>query len=121
MRHLRITSDCLVKGEHTPAGTEANYDVLTAQKLLDAGVAVELKSEKVLGPGRVENRDPKPENRDPKPKGDKGKGGKKDAAEPPAAPPAPPEEVPEAPEAPATSDAEGAITSPLADSAESAE
>jgi len=121
MRHLRITSDCLVKGEHTPAGTEANYDVLTAQKLLDAGVAVELKSEKVLGPGQVENRDPKPENRDPKPKGGKGKA--KDKPEDPVPAPAPePAETPKTPEdGQQPTDAEAAVTSPLADNAEAAE
>ena len=64
MKNLKIVEDCLVKGEHTPAGTKLeNVDNGLAAELVSCGRAVEIpaKSE-VLG-----NRDPEAENRDPKP------------------------------------------------------
>jgi len=83
MRTLKITSDCLVKGEHTPAGTELQIDPLTAQQLLDAGVATEIKHGKTLGPG-VETRDPEPEHRDSEPKKTKTGKGKDEPSAPDA-------------------------------------
>jgi len=64
MKNLEILQDCLVKGEHTPAGTKLeNVDNAIAADLVTSGRAVEISNKpEVLG-----NRDPEAENRDPKP------------------------------------------------------
>lgn len=70
MKKIKITHDCLVKGQHTPAGTELNVDIVLAQQLLDAGVATEIKPGKVVNQTadkQVETRDPAAETRDPEP------------------------------------------------------
>jgi hypothetical protein len=61
MKNLKITQDCAVKGEHTPAGTILeNVDNQLAADLIGSGRAVIATNEE------LENRDPAPENRDPK-------------------------------------------------------
>lgn len=61
MKNLKITQDCAVKGEHTPAGTILeNVDNQLAADLIMSGRATIATNEE------FENRDPAPENRDPK-------------------------------------------------------
>ena len=69
MKNLKITQDCAVKGEHTPAGTILeNVDNQLAADLIMSGRAT------IATEDEIENRDPAPENRDPKAGGKKPKG-----------------------------------------------
>jgi len=69
MKNLRITENCLIKGEHTEAGTVLeNVEADLADQLLTSGRAVLIKQAP-----EIENRDPAPENRDPKAGGKKAK------------------------------------------------
>jgi hypothetical protein len=62
MKNLRITQDCAIKGEHTPAGTILeNVDNQIAADLIMSGRATIATNEE------IENRDPATQNRDPKP------------------------------------------------------
>jgi len=64
MKNLQITESCLVKGEHTEAGTILkDVDNATAADLIVNGRAVEIPEK----PEVLNHRDPEPENRDPKP------------------------------------------------------
>lgn len=64
MKNIRILSDCLVNGEHTPAGTVMkNVENAVAADLVVSGRAIEIPNK----PEVLENRDPKTEDRDPKP------------------------------------------------------
>ena len=84
MRKVKITTDCVHNGEHTPAGTELNLDIVSAQRLLDAGVAIEIKPSKVVNHNAVETREPEVEDRDPAPARKKGKQATPAADEAPA-------------------------------------
>jgi hypothetical protein len=64
MKNIQIIDDCLVRGEHTPAGTMLeNVETGLAADLLASGRAVEALAK----PEALNTRDPKAENRDPKP------------------------------------------------------
>jgi hypothetical protein len=68
MKNLKITQDCAIKGEHTPAGTILeNVDNQLAADLIMSGRAT------IATEDEIENRDPAPENRDPKAGGKKAK------------------------------------------------
>lgn len=69
MKNLVVTDPCLIKGEHTEAGTVLeNVENDLAAELLTSGRARLATNEE------FENRDPAPENRDPKAGGKKAKG-----------------------------------------------
>lgn len=68
MKNLKITQDCAIKGEHTPAGTILeNVDNQLAADLIMSGRAT------IATNDEFENRDTPPENRDPKDKKSKEK------------------------------------------------
>lgn len=64
MKNLKISEDCLIKGEHTPAGTVLeNVENGLAADLVGSGKAVEIPAK----PEVLNTREPEAENRDPKP------------------------------------------------------
>lgn len=64
MKNIKITIDCLVKGEHQAAGTKLqNVDNHVAADLIATGRAVEIPAK----PEVLTSRDPEAENREPKP------------------------------------------------------
>jgi hypothetical protein len=87
MKKIKITRDCLVNGQHTPAGAEVNVDIVTAQRLVDAGAGEEIKPGKIVNHNadKVEDRDPVAVTRDPEPAKPATKKAKAKPAEPAAA------------------------------------
>lgn len=72
MKNILITEDCLVKGQHTPAGTKLeNVDNTLAAELLASGRAALPPADKrviVVPDPEVETRDPEPAKKGTKPK-----------------------------------------------------